>query len=116
MIFDPPSDSLAAEKDSPKGHIHFAKLPGMWERTLTVGIFRDLRSHAPGELSWKDLRHHRMANRQRACGCGLSHAPGWIIGPTQWMEPIQRFMPNLQPQTELVLSSHHLAIGSAPPR
>ncbi|CAE7827715.1 ccbl [Symbiodinium sp. CCMP2592] len=36
MIFDPPPSGLAKAKDMPAGHIHFARLPDMWERTLTV--------------------------------------------------------------------------------
>ena len=33
-------------QDTPAGHIHFARLPGMWERTLTV---RQL------ELAWSSF-------------------------------------------------------------
>eukprot|EP00435_Cladocopium_sp_Y103_P073024 s1156_g42.t1 len=71
MIFDPPSGGLANQKDSPAGHIHFAKLPGMWEKTLTVSSA----GKTFGITGWQI---------------------GWLIGPSEWMEPIQRFMPNLQ--------------------
>lgn len=71
MIFDPPSGSPSTAKDAPKGHVHFAKLPGMWERTLTVSSA----GKTFGITGWQI---------------------GWLIGPKQWMEPIQRFMPNLQ--------------------
>lgn len=71
MIFDPPSSGLAEAKDMPAGHIHFARLPDMWERTLTVSSA----GKTFGITGWQI---------------------GWLIGPSAWMEPIQRFMPNLQ--------------------
>ncbi|CAE7584812.1 ccbl [Symbiodinium microadriaticum] len=71
MIFDPPSSGVAEAKDMPAGHIHFARLPDMWERTLTVSSA----GKTFGITGWQI---------------------GWLIGPSAWMEPIQRFMPNLQ--------------------
>eukprot|EP00439_Symbiodinium_sp_Y106_P050920 s2851_g6.t1 len=71
MIFDPPPSGLAKAKDMPAGHIHFARLPDMWERTLTVSSA----GKTFGITGWQI---------------------GWLIGPSSWMEPIQRFMPNLQ--------------------
>jgi len=69
MIFDHPGG--AAGCDKPAGHIHFANLPGMWERTVTVSSA----GKTFGITGWQI---------------------GWVVGPSEWIEPIHRFMPNLQ--------------------
>ena len=150
-------------QDSPAGHIHFAKLPGMWEKTLTVrepgepgGPGRSNYPHeaswrmcyatcpevssagktfgitgwqiglrptkfvltwervevvTPWIIGWRDWRDeddqvnqvimkwYRFDDLIPGYGCG-----GWLIGPSQWMEPIQRFMPNLQLGAERMIS------------
>jgi len=70
MIFDPPSE-VNAGPDRPVGHVHFANLPGMWERTITVSSA----GKTFGITGWQI---------------------GWAIGPRCLLQPIQKFMPNLQ--------------------
>jgi len=71
MIFDPPVGSKQAGCDKPTGHVHFATLPGMWERTITVSSA----GKTFGITGWQI---------------------GWVVGPSHWLQPIHRFMPNLQ--------------------
>lgn len=71
MIFDPPAGSKPAGCDKPTGHVHFATLPGMWERTITVSSA----GKTFGITGWQI---------------------GWVIGPSHWIQPIHSFMPNLQ--------------------
>eukprot|EP00931_Biecheleriopsis_adriatica_P027977 TRINITY_DN16735_c0_g2_i1.p1 TRINITY_DN16735_c0_g2~~TRINITY_DN16735_c0_g2_i1.p1 ORF type:complete len:755 (-),score=122.16 TRINITY_DN16735_c0_g2_i1:173-2437(-) len=71
MIFDPPEGGEADEPDKPAGHVHFARLPGMWQQTITVSSA----GKTFGITGWQI---------------------GWLIGPSEWLQPIQRFMPNLQ--------------------
>eukprot|EP00440_Ansanella_granifera_P073377 gb/GFBE01079623.1/.p1 GENE.gb/GFBE01079623.1/~~gb/GFBE01079623.1/.p1 ORF type:complete len:603 (+),score=128.52 gb/GFBE01079623.1/:1-1809(+) len=71
MIFDPPAGGVADAKDKPAGHVHFARLPGMWNQTVTVSSA----GKTFGITGWQI---------------------GWLIGPSQWLQPIQRYMPNLQ--------------------
>jgi len=70
MIFDPPSN-VAEARDRPAGHVHFARLPGMWPQTVTVSSA----GKTFGITGWQI---------------------GWLIGPRDWVEPMQRFLPNLQ--------------------
>jgi len=71
MIFDPPEGSDDAGPDRPAGHVHFAKLSGMWERTVTVSSA----GKTFGITGWQI---------------------GWAVGPRHLLQPIQKFMPNLQ--------------------
>jgi len=73
MIFDPPREasSTTVGGDEPEGHVHFASLPGMWDQTVTVSSA----GKTFGITGWQ---------------------VGWVVGPTKWLAPIQRFMPNLQ--------------------
>jgi len=71
MILDPPESGIKDQKDKPAGHVHFAKLPGMWPQTITVSSA----GKTFGITGWQI---------------------GWLIGPKEWLAPIQRFMPNLQ--------------------
>eukprot|EP00747_Dinoflagellata_sp_TGD_P168468 gnl/TRDRNA2_/TRDRNA2_194908_c0_seq1.p1 gnl/TRDRNA2_/TRDRNA2_194908_c0~~gnl/TRDRNA2_/TRDRNA2_194908_c0_seq1.p1 ORF type:complete len:646 (+),score=79.69 gnl/TRDRNA2_/TRDRNA2_194908_c0_seq1:130-2067(+) len=75
MIFDPPSNQREDDTDSyyfkPVGHVHFAKLPGMWSRTITVSSA----GKTFGITGWQ---------------------VGWAIGPEKWIVQMQRYMSNLQ--------------------
>jgi len=72
MIFDPPDISAEdSVEDLPTGHVHFAALPGMWDRTLTVSSA----GKTFGVTGWQI---------------------GWIVGARHWLEPIHRYMPNMQ--------------------
>jgi len=70
MIYDPPGGG-AVEPDRPSGHTHFANLPGMWPRTLTVSSA----GKTFGITGWQI---------------------GWIVGPKEYLGPIHKFMPILQ--------------------
>lgn len=77
MIFDPPARSdqqVAAEEAKVSmaiGHVHFAGLPGMWDRTITVSSA----GKTFGITGWQ---------------------VGWAVGPKKWLAPMQRYIPNLQ--------------------
>merc|ERR1719198_2291298 len=73
MIFDPPADTVwsGSVADQPIGHVHFARLPQMWERTLTVSSA----GKTFGITGWQI---------------------GWVVGPSELLSPIQRFIPNPQ--------------------
>ena len=63
----PPQDELLGEGSSCPGHIHFASLPGMWDRTITV-------SSAGKTFS--------------ATGWQV----GWCIGPSNLVSPIHQLV------------------------
>lgn len=72
MVFDAPDPSAPSQDaNQPNGHIHFATLPDMWEQTVTVSSA----GKTFGITGWQI---------------------GWCVGPTHWLEPIHRYMPNLQ--------------------
>ncbi|CEM21121.1 unnamed protein product [Vitrella brassicaformis CCMP3155] len=93
MVFDEPSQTAAAsplpaasagEADSdssddgegeyrgkPAGHIHFASLPDMWERTLTVSSAGKTFSITGWQV-------------------------GWLVGPAQWLTRVQLRLPFMQ--------------------
>lgn len=71
MIFDPPDDTAMEVPGQPHGHVHFASLPGMWDQTITVSSA----GKTFGITGWQI---------------------GWVVGPHHWIEPIHRYMPNLQ--------------------
>lgn len=70
MVFDAPHPH-SQDPNQPHGHIHFANLPDMWSQTLTVSSA----GKTFGITGWQI---------------------GWCIGPSHWLEPIHRYMPNLQ--------------------
>jgi len=71
MIYNPPEGGTPDGPDSPVGHLHFANLPGMWDRTVTISSA----GKTFGITGWQI---------------------GWVVGPSRWLDPIQRFLPNLQ--------------------
>lgn len=71
MIFDPPDGAHLDTIDRPAGHFHMARLPGMWDQTLTVSSA----GKTFGITGWQI---------------------GWVVGAAHWMEHIHRYMPNLQ--------------------
>lgn len=73
MIFDPPQQPVANDDFAtrPIGHVHFATLPDMWSRTITVSSA----GKTFGITGWQI---------------------GWAIGPERFLGPMQRYMSNLQ--------------------
>ena len=67
----PPEEELGGESALCKGHIHFASLPGMWDRTITI-------SSAGKTFS--------------ATGWQV----GWCIGPKRLIAPIHQLLPYIQ--------------------
>mmetsp|Transcript_28732 Transcript_28732/g.41066 ORF Transcript_28732/g.41066 Transcript_28732/m.41066 type:complete len:590 (+) Transcript_28732:134-1903(+) len=67
----PPQEELLGVGNSCPGHIHFASLPGMWDRTITV-------SSAGKTFS--------------ATGWQV----GWCIGPSHLVSPIHQLLPYVQ--------------------
>lgn len=71
IIHSPPKGQDADESLFCRGHVHFASLPGMWERTITI-------SSAGKTFS--------------ATGWQI----GWCIGPRKWISKIQKLLPFVQ--------------------
>jgi kynurenine--oxoglutarate transaminase/cysteine-S-conjugate beta-lyase/glutamine--phenylpyruvate transaminase len=72
IVHAPPSkEELGGESALCKGHIHFASLPGMWDRTITI-------SSAGKTFS--------------ATGWQV----GWCIGPKRLIAPIHQLLPYVQ--------------------
>ncbi len=71
IIHAPPQESLMVESALCRGHIHFASLPNMWERTITI-------SSAGKTFS--------------ATGWQV----GWCIGPKHLIAPIHQLLPYVQ--------------------
>ena len=71
IVHSPPKEQDANESLFCRGHVHFASLPGMWERTITI-------SSAGKTFS--------------ATGWQI----GWCIGPRKWISKIQKLLPYVQ--------------------
>lgn len=71
IVHSPPQKDELLETTSCPGHIHFASLPGMWDRTITV-------SSAGKTFS--------------ATGWQV----GWCIGPNNLISPIHQLLPYVQ--------------------
>ena len=71
IVHSPPPNSELLENTSCPGHVHFASLPGMWDRTITV-------SSAGKTFS--------------ATGWQV----GWCIGPNHLISPIHQLLPYVQ--------------------
>lgn len=71
IVHAPPKDSCKDESPLCHGHTHFASLPGMWDRTITI-------SSAGKTFS--------------ATGWQV----GWCIGPKRLIEPIHTLLPYIQ--------------------
>jgi kynurenine--oxoglutarate transaminase/cysteine-S-conjugate beta-lyase/glutamine--phenylpyruvate transaminase len=73
IVHAPPRDEDSTDTDSPlcAGHTHFASLPGMWDRTITI-------SSAGKTFS--------------ATGWQV----GWCIGPKRLLAPIHQLLPYVQ--------------------
>lgn len=88
IIHSPPKDKQAGESPICRGHVHFASLPGMWDRTITV-------SSAGKTFS--------------ATGWQV----GWCIGPQRLIAPIHQLLPYVQFCTSTVTQE---AVARALPR
>jgi kynurenine--oxoglutarate transaminase/cysteine-S-conjugate beta-lyase/glutamine--phenylpyruvate transaminase len=71
IVHSPPKERAAEESLFCRGHVHFASLPGMWDRTITI-------SSAGKTFS--------------ATGWQI----GWCIGPQRLMAPIHQLLPYVQ--------------------
>jgi kynurenine--oxoglutarate transaminase/cysteine-S-conjugate beta-lyase/glutamine--phenylpyruvate transaminase len=71
IVHSPPKERAAEESLFCRGHIHFASLPGMWERTITI-------SSAGKTFS--------------ATGWQV----GWCVGPARLIQPIHQLLPYVQ--------------------
>lgn len=71
IVHAPPDESSREESTLCQGHTHFASLPGMWDRTITI-------SSAGKTFS--------------ATGWQV----GWCIGPKRLIEPIHTLLPYIQ--------------------
>jgi kynurenine--oxoglutarate transaminase/cysteine-S-conjugate beta-lyase/glutamine--phenylpyruvate transaminase len=71
IVHSPPKDSPLDESSLCRGHTHFASLPGMWDRTITI-------SSAGKTFS--------------ATGWQV----GWCIGPKRLIDPIHTLLPYIQ--------------------
>lgn len=71
IVHAPPKDEIAGESPLCRGHTHFASLPGMWDRTITI-------SSAGKTFS--------------ATGWQV----GWCIGPKRLIAPIHQLLPYVQ--------------------
>lgn len=71
IVHSPPKEDAGASTSSCTGHVHFASLPGMWDRTITV-------SSAGKTFS--------------ATGWQV----GWCIGPSPLVSPIHQLLPYVQ--------------------
>merc|ERR1711971_247144 len=70
MIFEPAPD-VGASSSGALGHVHFASLPYMWDRTTTVSSA----GKTFGITGWQ---------------------VGWAIGPVRLLSQMQSYIPNLQ--------------------
>lgn len=71
IVHAPPTERVAEESLFCRGHVHFASLPGMWERTITI-------SSAGKTFS--------------ATGWQI----GWCIGPRRLIQRIHQLLPYVQ--------------------
>jgi len=71
IVHSPPAERSEEESLFCRGHVHFASLPGMWDRTITI-------SSAGKTFS--------------ATGWQI----GWCIGPANLISPIQQLLPYVQ--------------------
>jgi kynurenine---oxoglutarate transaminase / cysteine-S-conjugate beta-lyase / glutamine---phenylpyruvate transaminase len=71
IVHSPPVKQDSDESLFCRGHVHFASLPGMWDRTITI-------SSAGKTFS--------------ATGWQI----GWCIGPRKWISKIQKLLPYVQ--------------------
>lgn len=71
IVHSPPREDSPVQTRTAPGHVHFASLPGMWDRTITV-------SSAGKTFS--------------ATGWQV----GWCVGPTRLISPIHRLLPYVQ--------------------
>lgn len=71
IVHSPPKERAAEESLFCRGHVHFASLPGMWDRTITI-------SSAGKTFS--------------ATGWQI----GWCIGPRHLIAPIHQLLPYVQ--------------------
>lgn len=88
IIHSPPKEKVADESPLCRGHVHFASLPGMWDRTVTV-------SSAGKTFS--------------ATGWQV----GWCIGPQRLISRIHQLLPYVQFCTSTVTQE---AVARALPR
>jgi len=71
IVHSPPKDRAPEESLFCRGHVHFASLPGMWDRTITI-------SSAGKSFS--------------ATGWQV----GWCVGPSHLISPIHQLLPYVQ--------------------
>ena len=73
IVHAPPSEEneRTGESSLCKGHIHFASLPGMWDRTITIS--------SAGKTF-----------------CATGWQVGWCIGPKRLIAPIHQLLPYVQ--------------------
>ena len=71
IVHSPPDEDSPVQTETAPGHVHFASLPGMWDRTITV-------SSAGKTFS--------------ATGWQV----GWCVGPSHLISPIHRLLPYVQ--------------------
>ena len=71
IVHSPPKESTSEESPLCRGHVHFASLPEMWDRTITI-------SSAGKTFS--------------ATGWQV----GWCIGPRKLIQPIHQLLPYVQ--------------------
>jgi len=72
MIYtDEDDEDPEANVNTPVGHIHFASLPGMWDRTITVSSAGKTFSVTGWQV-------------------------GWVVGPERFLAPIQLRLPFMQ--------------------
>ena len=71
IVHAPPLNDVDDTSTTVPGHIHFASLPGMWDRTLTISSAGKTFSATGGQV-------------------------GWCIGPHKYIAHIQRLLPYVQ--------------------
>lgn len=71
IVHAPPKEKAVGESTLCRGHTHFASLPGMWDRTITISSAGKTFS----ATGWQ---------------------AGWCIGPTRLIAPIHQLLPYVQ--------------------
>jgi kynurenine--oxoglutarate transaminase/cysteine-S-conjugate beta-lyase/glutamine--phenylpyruvate transaminase len=71
IIHAPPAEKAVGESQLCRGHTHFASLPGMWDRTITISSAGKTFS----ATGWQ---------------------AGWCIGPKRLIAPIHQLLPYIQ--------------------
>jgi kynurenine--oxoglutarate transaminase/cysteine-S-conjugate beta-lyase/glutamine--phenylpyruvate transaminase len=71
IVHAPPKERAVGESPICRGHIHFASLPGMWDRTITISSAGKTFS----ATGWQ---------------------AGWCIGPKRLIAPIHQILPYVQ--------------------